>query len=98
MGFRYETFLLGQGGLFSDPETDGFTLRVRTTDTDRNGLPRLASPNGSGASRGGLLHVVATRGSQGREVIYVNGEEVVTRERSGTFDDWDRGLSIAVGG
>ena len=90
-------FLLGQGGLFSELPTDGFAFRRRTTDTDGNGLPMFSTDEGDGALRGGLMHVVATRGPDGFEAIYVNGDRVAMGNRSGTFENWDPDYRIAIG-
>lgn len=88
-------FLLGQGGLEDEGPVDSFTMRVRTTMTNNNGIPALASAPNSVATS--LTHVVAVHRSNGNERIFVNGAQSVLAMRAGTFANWDDTLRVHVG-
>ena len=88
-------FLLGQGALFADAPIDAYVLRLRTTDTDANGLPMIDT--GAGTAVASLTHIVAVHAPDGNESIFVDGTEVTTATRAGELTSWDPDYRIAVG-
>ncbi len=95
----HRNFTLGHGG---DPdELPGeahrcyFIGRVRTTKTNKNGIPDLPSRNDSVAVD--LAHVVYTRSVDGRHHLYVDGIERASEKRPGDFSTWDKGFRLALG-
>jgi len=94
-GTSERNFLLGQGGLEADGPLDSFSMRLRTSTTDNNGLPILLSAEGTATTS--LTHVVATHAPGGSEHMFVNGAESSLGTRSGSFDNWDDTLRIHVG-
>ena len=79
---------LGQDG-------NKFDVRLRTTSTNKNGLPSLSSKSGS--LRRKLQHVVYTRNRNGLAKMYINGRENAKREVSGSFANWDKSSRLALG-
>ena len=90
-GTQQHNFLLGQGS-FGDPSPN-FTFRLRTTDTGGMGTPDTVAMDEATTE---IHHVVATHADDGTELIYVDGVEVSSVERTGTFDNWDDMHSIVV--
>jgi hypothetical protein len=88
-------FLLGQGALFADTPIDAYVLRLRTTETDSNGLPMLET--GAGTAVSALTHLVAVHAPDGSESIYADGALVTTGARPGNLTSWDPDYRIAVG-
>ena len=88
-------FLLGQGALFADTPIDAYVLRLRTTETDGNGLPMLES--GAGIAVPALTHVVAVHAPDGSESLFVDGSVVTTGSRTGNLTNWDPDYRVAVG-
>ncbi len=89
-------FTLGQGA--SDgSSSDQFDFRLRTTDTDINGLPSLTTP--TGAATTDLTHVAYTRAADGTVRFYVDGTDVLGGSGfvSGMFDTWNTGYKLVVG-
>ncbi len=94
-------FTLGQGALFSEPDSDAYVLRVRTSQlegtrqTQENGLPMLST--GPGFARPELTHVVSVHRADGSEAIFVDGSVAAQGSRLGDFSTWDDRYRIAVG-
>ena len=85
---------LGQGE--PDGSTgDRFDVRLRTTATNLNGEPSTWTP--AGAATTNLAHVVFTRSSLGITRIYVNGNEVASRQISGDLSNWGEAYRFALG-
>lgn len=80
-------FTLGQ-------DDNTYDVRLRTTATDDNGKPSLASPGGSLTT--GLTHVVYTRDASGVARIYVNSVERARRTVGGDFSNWNAGYRLAL--
>jgi mono/diheme cytochrome c family protein len=80
-------FTLGQ-------DKDFYDVRFKTTITDSNGLPSTAGPVKSLTSR--LTHVVFTRDAMGLTVIFVNGEQVVSKIVGGDPGNWDAGHRLSL--
>ena len=64
-----------------------YAARLRTTATNKYGTPNLESPFGSTTAT--LTHVVYTRAPGGATAIYLDGIEVATGTRGGTFASFD---------
>jgi hypothetical protein len=86
-------FSLAQGQ-YDDLPTDVFDVRVRTTDTDSNGIPAQDTPAGSAKAQ--LTHVAFTRQSTGVERIYVNGALVHQAHVTGDFSGWNLGYPLTL--
>lgn len=86
-GPSQRNFTLGQDG-------DKYEARFRSTKTDANGLPGLASSGGSAGPH--LTHVVYTRDAAGRAKLYVNGEERGARDVGGDLSNWEGGFRLAL--
>ncbi len=84
---------LGQGvhggtGNFMD-------FRLRTTDTDDNGTPSLASPDG--VLRTDLTHLVASRSADGTTRLYFDGALESTGTAAGDLSNWDSSYRLLLG-
>ncbi len=82
----HRNFTLGQ-------ERDHYIVRVRTTETEENGMPDIATPEG--AVRTERQHVAATFG-QGLVSIYVDGELAAAEPRGGDLTAWDPGYALVL--
>ena len=80
-------FTLGQDG-------DRFDFRLRTTKTDGNGLPSLATPS---VVKTNKLHVVVTFDSGGVLRIFVDAKQVAEKKYDGDLSSWDSGFQLAIG-
>ncbi|QEG39109.1 DUF1592 domain-containing protein [Roseimaritima ulvae] len=83
----HRNFTLGQ-------EKDLFDVRLRTSKTDRNGLPSTTSPGKSLRTK--LTHVVFTRDSKGRARIYLDGKRVAEKQVAGDFGNWDGNYRLSL--
>ncbi len=81
-------FTLGQDG-------NRFDLRLRTTKTDQNGLPSLASPEGKAARK--KTHVVFTFDRAEEMRCYMDGKQVASRPAAGDFANWNDSFRLAIG-
>ncbi|HSG44004.1 MAG TPA: LamG-like jellyroll fold domain-containing protein [Anaerolineales bacterium] len=84
-------FILAQIG-------DSFHAGLRTTDkagTDVNASLRCLA--GGKVDLGNIMHVVFTRGEDGKAQLYVNGEVTATRHMSGDFSQWNADFNLALG-
>jgi len=86
-GTGVRNLTLGQDG-------DTFDIRLRTTRTDANGLPSLASRRKSATTN--RTHVVLTRNAAGRTRLYVHGQEHASREVGGNLSNWDGGFRLTL--
>ena len=80
-------FTLGQDG-------DRFDFRLRTTKTDGNGLPSLATPS---ILRTDKMHVVVTFNAQGTLRIFVDAKQVAEKKYDGDLSSWDSSFQLAIG-
>lgn len=76
-------------------EGDRLQVRVRTTSTDKNGLPPLTTSRIVKANK--WMHVIYSRSVTGDEAIYVDGKQVARGRRPGTFDSWDDRAQLSIG-
>lgn len=72
-----------------------FDVRCRTTRTSGNGIPSVASADGSVTTE--LTHVVYTRRKGGLSRLYINGRQVKQQKIEGTTTRWSRGHRLALG-
>lgn len=86
-GISSRNFTLGQDG-------DKYDFRLRTSKTDNNGLPSLASPSGTAVA--GPTHVAVTRQKSGKTRIFINGQEVASQDTGGDFGKWDKRFRFAI--
>jgi hypothetical protein len=75
---------------------DHYSARLRTTTTDLNGQPTVATTNQ--AVNLALQHVVLSHGADQTIRIYVDGALMFSELRTGTFGSWDGTHGFAVGG
>ncbi|MCA9121723.1 MAG: DUF1592 domain-containing protein [Planctomycetaceae bacterium] len=75
-------------------DKDFYDVRLRTTGTDRNGLPSTNSPKRSLQTK--LSHVVFVRDAGGTTTIYVDGKQVARGKASGNFSNWDGSYRLAL--
>jgi hypothetical protein len=80
-------FTLGQEG-------DKLDVRLRTTKTDGNGLPSLASPGGALKTRRTHVAFVFDAGV-GR--LYVDGAQVAEKRFDGDLSNWDDSFRLGFG-
>lgn len=85
--------MLGQGDN-RGRVTDFYDVRLRTTDTNVNGVPSLSCSPGTLTTD--LTHVVYTRHASGAAVIYINGEEVRRGMVSGDLSNWNRTYKLIL--
>lgn len=72
-----------------------FEVRLRTTRTNGNGLPALASPEGT--ARAERTHVAYTFARDGNARIYVNGKRVAEQNTGGDLSNWDENFRLGLG-
>lgn len=80
-------FTLGQ-------ENDRFDVRLRTTDTNSNGVPSLTVP--ASTVKQELTHVVYTRASDASAIIYINGVPQVVGTVSGQLSNWNNSYNFML--
>jgi hypothetical protein len=80
-------FTLGQDG-------DRLEFRLRTSSTNDNGVPGLASQ--SGVVQTELMHVVCTHSRSGITRIFVNGGQVAEQKLSGDFSNWNSNYHLGL--
>lgn len=84
---------MGQG-LWGDQPANLYMTRLRTTWTSSNGLPPIVTPTGSATAT--LTHLVYTRTSTGKAVMYINGQERATGMITGQTTNWDVTLPLLL--
>ncbi|MCK9995419.1 MAG: putative Ig domain-containing protein [Candidatus Krumholzibacteria bacterium] len=86
-------FTLGQGAY--EVGSNIYSMRLRSTETDLNGLPSLATDPGSLTTT--LTHVVFTRDAGGTNNLYMDGVLVATDNPGGDLSNWDTSYALALG-
>lgn len=90
--------------LSKDSQNRNFTLgqeeisyigRLRTTKTDNNGKPQIATP--AGTLNTSLTHVVYVRDTSGTVKLFVNGVKQERTTIGGDFSNWDNTYRLALG-
>lgn len=84
----------GQRNFTLGQDSDRFDFRLRTTNTDGNGLPSLATPS---VVRTDKMHVVVTFDSSGILRIFVDAKQVAEKTYDGDLSSWDSGFQLAIG-
>ena len=84
---------LGQGLKNGEP-TSLYNLRLRTINSDNNGIPSISTPNGSLLTE--MTHVVFTRDSEGNATLYMNGQERAIDKLQGDFSNWAGGFRLLL--
>jgi hypothetical protein len=86
-------FTLGQ----SDPPYPGsaFTFRLRTTTTDTNGWPPVATP-ADAAVEGRLTHLVYTRDASGLSRFFIDGVASSQKRFGGDLSSWQRDFRLGL--
>ncbi len=79
---------MGQNG-------DRFNVRLRTTNTSKNGRPSIFSQRNSVTTD--QTHLVYTREADGDASIYINGSLATTDIVAGNFSNWDQDYRLALG-
>jgi len=90
---RFRVMTLGQNE-GNDIPSFVYNVRLRTTETDLNGLPSLSTPPDSVTTQ--LTHVVYTRDASGMVRFYINGEQVAETERGGDLSNWQSESQLAL--
>ena len=85
LGATDRNFTLGQG--VYGAASDVIEVRLRSTNTDLNGKPALATPGGDLTTE--LTHVVFTRDNIGVTRIFIDGVERINGQTTGDFSNWD---------
>ena len=67
---------------------------LRSTATDSNGRPSVATPAGSLTME--LTHVVYTRNFSGEAKIYIDGTQVSSKTVGGNLSNWNQSYGFAL--
>ncbi len=78
---------LSQGFEYTDTARYFFTRNLQTSTSIPDGSPALATDNKFSSIA--LQHLVYTRGTDGVETFYIDGEEAGTGIRTGDFSSWN---------
>ena len=81
-------------GLWSNQPSDTFNVRLRSTATDENGMPHLATD--AGTAQLGLQHVVYTRSASGLARIYLDGVLSSEGQIGGSLTNWEDDFDLAL--
>ncbi len=73
-------------GLKNGEPTALYNTRLRTTNSDDNGIPSISTPNNSLQTE--LTHVVFTRTKDGRAILFMNGQERAIDTLAGSLSNW----------
>lgn len=73
-------------GLKPGEPTSLYNVRLRTTNSDENGIPSLSTATDSLLPQ--LTHVAFTRDKEGRAIIYINGQERAVDRLRGALNNW----------
>ncbi|MFT5464943.1 MAG: hypothetical protein ACI8UO_000029 [Verrucomicrobiales bacterium] len=76
-------------------ENDQLDVRFRTTKTNTQGQPSLASPRQSLTTE--LTHIVYARARSGQTRIYLNGKQSANGSSGGDLGNWDESFHLALG-
>ncbi len=85
-------FTLGQK-YFAPPQGGQFEVRLRTTNTNANGLPAVST---FAQTENGRRHVVYTRSASGVVRFYLDGEEVRKVTLTGTSSNWSQTMPLLL--
>ncbi|MBL1215740.1 MAG: T9SS type A sorting domain-containing protein, partial [Ignavibacteriae bacterium] len=85
-------FTLGQST--TDGLYDIYDVRLRTTESNSNGIPSVSTEPGSVTKS--LTHLVYTRNSEGFTKIYLNSNEIISDSLGGDFSNWDDSFPLIL--
>jgi hypothetical protein len=87
LGSGSRNFTLGQGVYFEEGSIpEGYSVRLRTSDTMENGRPALKIATTVPLE---TQHLVFTRSSDGLETLYRDGQSIATQDvKTGDFSTW----------
>lgn len=88
-GSSNRNFTIAQDG-------SAYVARVRTTDTDNNGLPQFETAQNM-VNTDAIQHVVYTLSAAGQERFYLDGQLVSEGDRSGDLTNWNSTYRLAIG-
>jgi hypothetical protein len=91
-GDTARNFTLGQ-------TNQNYDFLIRSSSSDLNGLPQIATPTASLLLQASLQHVVLTYDPVNGRQIYVNGVNtgVVDPGKGGTISNWDSSFALVLG-
>ncbi|MEM6376591.1 MAG: LamG-like jellyroll fold domain-containing protein [Bacteroidota bacterium] len=75
-------------------DDDKIVARLRTEDVNNNGMPNTETASNMLSTS--LLHIVYTRDASGQEYIYLNGVQIDSDTRTGSFSNWDDDYHLAL--
>jgi hypothetical protein len=75
----------------------GYYVGLRTTSTNDNASAKAMGAGKVDTTGNRPTHLVCTRERSGRTRLYLNGEEVGTREIDGDLSKWDESFALALG-
>ncbi len=84
-----------QGATSDALKRDYFSVRLRTEETNVFGQPALFASNSIDEVR--KTHIVFTRFSDGREYVYIDGQQAAAGNRPGALSNWFNQPIIALG-
>ncbi len=76
-------------------EGDRFDVRLRTTNTNQNGLPSLTGQSASAKKK--VVHVVFTRNREGNTTLWIDGKSNASEEFDGDLSNWDQAAQLVLG-
>ncbi|HEY2634210.1 MAG TPA: LamG domain-containing protein [Steroidobacteraceae bacterium] len=91
-GDTLRNFTLGQ-------TNQNYDFIMRSSNSDLNGMPQLATPTAAMALQASLQHVVMTYDPVNGRQIYVNGQTtgVADPQKGGTLGNWDDTFALVLG-
>jgi hypothetical protein len=91
-GDTLRNFTLGQ-------TNQNYDFIMRSSNSDLNGMPQLATPTAAMALQASLQHVVMTYDPVNGRQIYVNGQStgVADPQKGGTLGNWDDTFALVLG-
>ncbi len=84
----------GERNFTLSQDVDRLDFRLRTTKTNSNGVPSLATPSVLATER---MHIVVTWNAEGILRIFVNAEQVAEKKYQGDLGSWDSSFQLALG-
>src|SRR5450631_2943247 len=91
-GDTLRNFTLGQ-------TNQNYDFIMRSSNSDLNGMPQLATPTANTVLQASLQHVVLTYDPVNGRQIYVNGQStgVMDPQKGGTISNWDDTFALVLG-
>ncbi len=90
-------FTMSQDGLYRNMSLfqsgDKYVFRLRTTQTNDNGVPYVETP--AGTVTGELQHIVYVYNSDGEGILYVDGVESARVDLNGDLSNWSNSYRLS---